>query len=705
MVGICTPTCRSLKLLWPTFFLCRPRRWDHLVQKPLAVTAYSLSLRQGQDLLRSVGMSPALIERVFDAFARRRLQSSSWSRVLDEAPERRMDALELFSGLALTCRATTKEKLSILFYLFDSGEMGAITEDDLGAMLSSCASVLRNLGLCLPVSPDEAAFVAGTAFGQQQRAATGSAAAGDCHNYGLAYGVDEIDLPAFLTWAQRAEVPGRALELLALPHRFSRLVDLIASKACTVLPERYLPGNGQLGVPMENRPAGRKRAWGCTSKEAFARRKLPAQRRIRANAFPSLPKGEGSFGSRTFALHPYLCGVGPHSANVMLEIGPGSHSTAGYSAWGVVVSVEELCGSRFCFVDSQPLGLSVGEPGYILLSCLRAATDHRLTISWDAAAEPRKSGSAVGNFSGSHHAEDSCRTLRFTTLPADALVVGDVSASGTDDAPSSNQEPASKRQGLIQAGGRCIKFASMSGGRFTQDVCRQNDDDLLQPHPTKSSTGEPARRRGVSVVVTYGQQTSLATAENNCGRGPWWNTTAERPAESPSTTDQISPDALVQSWPLPMAMPNHKHTASPATTEPERSPRGSGFAPFCGEAVERNGFPSTGNARDLPGGGDPESGDVDIMLHLSPDWRAVEAVRRCFHVLARYRLESPAVRQDGRRMVSNELRSCVRSLLTKCFRERRGVRGNRARKCCAHVILGGLQNPWLGLDEVRGCDV
>lgn len=209
------------------------------------------------------------------------------------------------------------------------------------------------------------------------------------------------------------------------------------------------------------------------------------------------------------------------------------------------------------------------------------------------------------------------------------------------------------------------------------------------------------------MVVTYGQQTSLGTAENNRGRGPCWAPTAESPAEPPSTSDQISPDALMQSWPASAAMPNHKLPASPATTEPEGSPRGPGLAPFCGEAIERSGLSSTGNARDLPwaGGGGSESGDVDVMLHLNPDWRAVETVRRCFDVLARCRLESPAVRQDGRRTVSTELRTCIRSLLSKCFSERRGARGSRARKCCAHLILGGLQHPWLGLDEVRRCDV
>ena len=674
------------------------------MQKPLAVSAYSLSLRQGQDLLRSVGMSLALIERVFDAFARRQPQSSSWSRVLGEAPERRMDALELFSGLALTCRASTKERLSILFYLFDAGETGVMTDDDLGAMLSSCASVLRNLGLSLPISTDEAAFVAGTAFGRNRRATAGSTASG------LAYANDEIDFHEFSAWAQRAEVPGRALEILALPHRFSRLVDLIEAKASSVLRERFLPGSGgPCDVPKENRPAGTKRAWECSSKKPIGRARLQRQRAVRESKFPP-PGREGSIGWRTFALPPYLRGIGPHSANVVLEIGQSIDSSAGYSAWAVVVSVEERRGSRFCIVDSRFLGLSGRVPGILRLSSLRAATDHRLTIAWDAAADKRNSRYVTSNFPGSEQTEVKSKTLRFTTLPADAMVASYASGGETRSTVSSSQEFASKRQRSVEEGGRCIEFASMDGSCHAQDARPPDEPSLLLPHPINSSAGHSTTRKGVSVVVSYGQQISLGATDSIRGPGPWWDTATMSPTKSAGPSININPDMLMQSWPVPVAAPNHNVPVSPARTDRGGSSRHSDyrvseFAPFCGERAHRNVASAIDGADELPwaGGSGPESGDVDVMVHLSPDWRAVEAVRRCFDVLKQCCLESPAVRQDIRTAVSTELTRCIRSLLSKCVRARRGTRGeDNADRCCAHAILGGLQHPWLGLKEVSG---
>lgn len=674
-------------------FLIHPRRWDYLVQKPLHVSSYSLSLRQAQDLLRSVGMSSALIRRAFDTFARRRERSSSWSRALGEAPERRIDALELFSGLALTCRAPLKEKLSILFYLFDSAETGVLTEDDLGAMISSCASVLRHLKLSLPISNDEAAFAAGAAFGHQQHQYTGSSAGG-CGCCELEHETDDIDLPLFLTWAQQAELPSYALEILALPHRLSRMVDLVSSKTRSTLRERYsLEAAAIFRSPYANSITEREVSSETAPNQLSPERRAPVRRLNRANILPLLQGGGSSFNSKPFFLPPYLGRIGPHSANALFEVSTGNYPTASDSSWLVVVSVEERCGSRFSLVDSQPLNVRVGAPGVIVLSNLRAATDHRLTISWGVAAETRKNGDLERNNLGGQHGRAECSTLRFTTLPADSLMASPNSDSKRFHSSFSNEMITSMKQR------RCIKL----GSGWQQEACPFDEALRLRPYPRDDSYRHPASSKGVSVLISHGQRTCLESSEPSGGRDPWWGARAGSTARDPHSSDKTDTRVLVQSW--PQTVPASENDLSVSSTGSNTGECGAfsniaDFAPFCGETDGRSEVPVGQQAYPWARSGEVEAEGIDLMVHLSPDWRAVEVVRRCFQVLRHCRLESPSIREDGRRTVCTEVNKAVRSLATRCFRARRGMLRDKARRSSAHIVLGDLQHPWLGLREV-----
>ena len=94
------------------------------------------------------------------------------------------------------------------------------------------------------------------------------------------------------------------------------------------------------------------------------------------------------------------------------------------------------------------------------------------------------------------------------------------------------------------------------------------------------------------------------------------------------------------------------------------------------------------------------SGDIDVMVHLSPDWRAIETIRRCFHILEESRFESSTVREDGRSIANLEATKAIRSLFHKTCQFQRRTPSNPGRKSCAHVVLG-VPHPWLGLNEVR----
>ena len=630
-------------------------------------------------------MPPALIRRAFGTFARRRERSSSWSRVLGEAPEHRIDALELFSGLALTCRAPLREKLSILFYIFDSGETGALTEDDLGAMISSCASVLRHLKLSLPISSDEAAFAAGAAFGHLRTRVTGSPTDGGGECCELECDADEIDLSSFLTWAQRAELPCYALEILALPHRLSKMVDLVFGKARSTLRERYIREADGTSMSLNAHNTTRREV----SRTSPSRRRIPTQRSNHTNLLPLLQGGGDGSISPPFALPPFLGRIGPHSANALFEVDSSSFSDVSDSGLLIGVTVEERSGSRFSLVDSQPLHVRVGEPGVLLLSNLRAATDHRLTIYWGVANETRETRSVKRNVPRGQPTRANSRTLRFTTLPADSLMTSPGRDGKRVDASSTNEHIASTRLR------RRIEIVSA----WQQEACPFVAAQSLRPYPANVSTGHTFSK-GISVLINHGQRTCLESAERNGEHCPWWGVTARWAVGGCHSGDHTDARVLVQSWPLPApASINDVSTSLTGNNPGDRDAFGSvsGFAPFCGEAAVRKKTKALPWAR----GGELESEGIDVTVHISPDWRAAEVIHRCFQVLKHCRFESSSVREDGRRVVSSEVHQAVRSLATRCFRTRRGVLRDGARRSCAHIVLGGMQHPWLGLKEVR----
>lgn len=653
---------------------------------------YSLSPQQAEDLLGLVGMPSTLIRRTFDAFARRRQRSCSWSRARGEAPGRRVDALELFSGLALTCRATVKGKLSLLFSLFDSGETGVLTEDDVGAMISSCASFMRNIGLCLPISSDEAAFIAGGAFGLEQGRIVGSSSSG------LECDADEISLPVFLAWAQRAELPARALELLALPHRLSRTVDLLLAKADSVLQERYVSGSKTAkyvsrGIDKATEECSPTRVSTPSTRNTIVQQQKEGGDNRRER--------DVSVGKRPLVLPPVLCGIGAHLAQIMIEAGAGEAQSIDALPWSFVVSVEERRGSRFFSMDSQYVAVCRGVPGILVLSELRAATDHRVKISWgvDDGAETPKNKVALRSFHGDQHGRIECATLRFTTLPEDAVVIHP-GAESKEALPLKHESFLGKRCPIL-AERRCIKLVSVSACCREISVRPPEAPQPLVPGQSSKLTDNLTYRESVAVLVDYGKRTSLESADDNRAVDPHWIASATSRDRS---SNDMGSDVLMETWPL--GSPRNDNVQQPlaaAERADVHAPTAvSEVAPSSGTGLYQTEASRGDSPHSEPWaeGGVVRSNNADLMVHLSPDWRAVQVVRRCFHILEQCRFQSPALREDGRRVVSAEVRTAVRSLLFKSVREQSREQDS-ARRRCAHIILGGLQNPWLGVNEVR----
>lgn len=657
------------------------------------MSTYSLTHRQTQDLLKPLGIPSGLVMRIFSSFARRPKCSGSWSRVIDESPERRIDALGLFSGLALTCRGTVNDKLTIIFSLFDPSEAGVLTEDDLGAMVSSCASFLHRLGLSNKVSNDEASFAAGEPFGRQQAWAAGSAASFGSHTgSGQHFSTDEINFPAFWEWARSADLPTSALGLLELPHRLSRMVDLVSAKAGSLLRERYMPwanGTKEASTKVYKPTGGQK----YTKKRALTL--SPAANRLAQGTEANRqPRGSNiGFETRPFVLPPFLRRIGPHGASIVLEVGTnGAPATEG-STWRFVVSVEEREGSRFSSVDSEPVVLQGGIPWVLLLSKLKAATDHRLQISWCINCDTTrgKTPATAQLPPGALYARAKRSTLRFTTLPADAAMIS--LPSETPAEPSSTQmSPAASR--------RYIQLVSVDDARSW---------DALQVFQTKTMStlaGSVSRGQHVSVLVRYDQFISLDSPDNNVVVDPWWSSTAEPSPGALMTRNRTDSDMLLRSWPPPAPAADNEQPLSPTVINSgdlHAFTAASNVAPCCGEERE----PKT--EEHMKGGARHQfwasqnivgSGDIDLMVHLRPDWQAVEVIRRCFRVLEQCRRQTSVVREDGRRVVSSEITTAIRSLLSKSFRLQRRTSQDKSRRTCAHTILGGVKNPWLGLKEV-----
>ncbi|CAM9540792.1 unnamed protein product [Scytosiphon promiscuus] len=588
-----------------------------------------------------MGIPCSLIRRIFSSFARRLKSSGSWSRVLNEAPQRRIDALGLFSGLALTCRATINDKLAIMFALFDPSESGTLTEDDLGAMVSSCASFLHHLGLSNPISNDEAAFAAGAAFDRQQAWAASSAATlcGTTSSEPRCY-PDEIHFLAFSNWARSAELPTRAMGLLELPHRFSRVVDLVSAKAGSLLRERFLPWmNGSRGVSTKvhavasNHQCAEQRAPASSPvASAFAQR-MAVDRRQRGNSV--------GLDTQPFVLSPFLRRIGPHGASITLEVGRNG-----------------------------------------------APADHRLRMSWGVASRTsRRKDHAIPQ--SARHPGAKRTTFRFTTLPADSAMMA-LPSQNPAESLSTGTSPAACR--------RCIKLVSMEDARSWDAL------QLFRVETVRTSKGGAAHGGYVSVFVRHEHVTSVDSPEDNDAVDPWWASCTKSNSNALMSRNKAGSDMLLQSWPPPPQIADSGRPPSPTATTLEDVPplpTASSDTPFDRELRERNTEEAEGEDQHQfwPGKNSGGSGDIDLMVHLRPNWLAVEAIRRCFRILEQCRLQSLAIRGDGRRLVTSEISTAIRSLLSKSFHLQRRTSQDRARRTCAHTILGGVKNPWLGLGE------
>lgn len=630
--------------------LVDPRRWDNLVRKPLAVGDCALSLDEASNLLQAVGVPSPLIAGIFDIFARRKNRSNCWSRAVGGVPERRVDALELFAGLTLTCRATVQEKLSIIFSLFDCRETGILVEDDLGALISSCASFLCRLGLSIPISNDEAAFVAGGVFALAKEPVSSRMS----H-------ADEISLPEFMLWARQAKLPIHAMELLSLPHRLSGALDLVSDNL-GLLRERY---------------AMRRSTRNCSKPTGQPHRDNSTPSR-RASRFLS---GNGIGGrSLSFTLPPVMYRVSSHHAKVLLEASPTGAPTATGSIWHAVVTIEERSGSRFAVIDSQPVTLRGGVPTFLAFSALFAATDHRVQLSWNIYKPQRQRAVERRKVWGGEHGR---RTLRFTTLSEHSANIenpqGQMGAPPTF--PPGRKYDTHPRQSIRVTTANDHKTDTNIFGSYTPPPSPTDTKDTTVRE--KSSTG-----RRVSVVISHQQPTSLELIDERLDMKLWW---AIPTPTSTGTTSDTDPSATLS--------PPHADWSLTRTANPESTALSSaGVAPFNGEnsKVQMSGEPQ----RLCWAAGGSSSSDIDVMIHLIPNWQAKKSIRRCFHILEEGRYESSAIREDGRNIVALEVTKAIRSLFHKTCQLQRRTPSDPGRKCCAHVVFG-VPHPWLGLHEVR----
>lgn len=630
-----------------------PRRWNHLVRKPLAVGDCALSSKEATDLLQAVGVPSTLVDGIFDVFARRKQRSNCWSRAVGEVPERRADALELFAGLALTCRATVEEKLSTIFSLFDCGETGVLVEDDIGALISSCASFLCRLGLSAPISNDEAAFVAGGVFARTKESASASST--------LLY-ADGISLPGFLSWAQKATLPVGALELLTLPHRFSGALGLVSAEL-SLLGERYA----------SRRSAGDRLKPRCQPhwKTKFAHLKRSS----------GLPRGSSVGGHNlTFVLPPVMHRISSTDAKVVLEASPSGAPTAAGAIWHAVVTIEERSGSRFFVVDCQPIILRGGVPTVLLFSELQAETDHRVQLLWNV-CKPK--GQTVRGRSNEQVGKQGCRTLRFTTISE--------SPTGIDESPSQMGTSPT-----LSPGRNSDTHVRRSIHVITANSYVPNNNLLGASPPPSSSAGAKGRNktvmgRNVSVVISHQQAFSLDSMDEHLDMKPWWATPRlSNGIKSSETIDQSALQSRRQNE-LPLT-----RAIDPDLTTPSAP----GMAPSHGNVLD---VPTSGEVQShCWGAGGSRSNDIDVVVHLSPSLRAMGAIRRCFHILEESRFETLAVREDVRGMVTLEAAKAIKSLFKKTWQFQGHAPSDRdsARKSCAHVVLGA-PDPWLGINEVR----
>lgn len=633
------------------------RRLDRSVPRPMAVSDYALSSRRAHSLLQSVGMSEALAHRVFNIFSRHPRSVNTWSRVVGEAPDRHVDALVLFVGLVLICRATLKNKLTILFSLFDSGRTGVLTEDDLGAMISACSSFLHHVGLSLPISNDEAAFAAGGAFASRFRPRNSISDDGVENAW-----VDELDLPMFLAWALRAELPVRVYELLSLPHRLSMSINIVSAKLASLRKRRLFggeEGHSQQGL----------KTAACTCQECFMHSSdLCRPQHLKASTVRSQRLQHKNGAKKmcfSFTLPPVLSFIGAHEACAMLEVNPGGTLTAEGSMWHVVIALEERIGPRFSVIESKFVPLRGGVPLALRLSGLRAATDHRVQLRWNGSEQLQHRHAGRQR---KHSGRRGCDTLRFATLPG----------VSSDIPESTRAYQSTPRIAIVSAANRApIDGSSGVLPRLAHSTGRRAGE---------KSTAE----KSVSVVINYRRTISLKLVTSLDVAEPWWVSVVRSDSTAHDVSDQGHTSLL--SWPpRKVSLPPEAAKLAPAALTNLNA------APFCGDRV-------TAEAGTAPREAWPETGEreegVNIMVHFSPRWKAEATVRRCLNILKVCRFENAAVREDARCMVSREICKAIVVLLRKSSRPRGRTLRHKITRSCAHVVVGDIDT-WLGLAEVR----
>lgn len=630
------------------------RRWNHLVRKPLPVSDYAFHSTDNRAFLQSIGITSELVDKIFEVFAHDAPRANTWSRALGDTPEPRVDALELYTGLALTCRDTLKDRLFMLFSLFNTGGTGVLVEDDLGALISSCGSFLRRLRLALPISSDEAAFVAGGAIATMMDQ-SGS------HKTRCAF---EIDRWKFMEWARRSELVVHVMELLALPHRLSRTVDMVSIKMLP-LRERYSNAR-KIEEEKTNRRARGHVSLGKSVLDTSRNMWLSEER------VGTVLREHGTNGrDPSFKLPPVLSGIGSHDVNVVLEADSGTTNTANGSAWHVVATIESRTGSSFSVTDTQSLLLHGGAPAALRFSGLRAGTDHRLHFVWNVFGYTHRRV-------GQEEAKRVCRTLRFRTLPS--------RSSTTSRDPNASRGISVGRchtPDQIRCGVTVVRTYYEAGGDSPSDAIAPPMDEV----DDKTEDSTPADRN-VAVIISHRRLTSLEAGCEQQRGGPWWDSARRDVYEGGQHQYRGGVKSPCNTLSAQAAEQDISSTAPGALNA----------APSCTEEIEEAIAVADTNQPWSAGG--VGVGDIDITVHLNPNWQAPGVVRRCFCMLEECHFEMPAVREDARRHVSREVFTAVRSLLSKSSQSQQRALRDSGIRHGAHIVLGDVQ-PWLGLEEVR----
>lgn len=658
---------------------------------------YALSVEDTHALLKRVGFPLTLIRRICDIFIHPLPQANTWSRARGTVPGSRVDVFELITGLALTCRGTAKETLTLLFSLFDVGGNDVLAEDDLGALIYSCASVLRRLGFSLPITPDDSAFIAGEAFLENSKShSAGGNIGGEEYDDGAQNGCgrEELHLKTFLDWAQRAEFPVHAFEVLALPHRFSRALDYASSKI----------GSLEGLYPTVKRGAQSRRgrisdtnvvdgAHGLISRGKSEEDVLDGSPYVDSErALMALQECGGNIcDAPPLSLPPFLSRVGSNGVSIALEAGKGATTPSGGASWCVAAVIEVRQASRYSLVDARTVCLEEGQPVVIKLSGLRPETDHRFRLVHRILAQSATREESTAGYDCLR--KRSCATLRFKTLPAHRTAGHDPTMSFTKLDVEGVHETGKLSHHIEIIGAHCQNI--MSGESVEH---RWAPDSLAREHRTIDPHEDRGTER-VVVMIMHQRTTSLEAPEASSTHGdndnswgkPWWLA-----ANEVVDTSGIgwSSHPFVMTWP-----PETKHgTALVSRGLADAAKPAANAASFAGEGVARAAAPEN-TTQPWGSGRDMDSGCIDIVLHLRPNWHAPEVIRRCFTILE----SAPSYRtmEDPRMRVSREASTAVRALLSRTCRllpDQYGLRHTERRQA-AHLILGQV-DPWLGLDMV-----